>query len=882
MEREPLLDQLRAWHHGALRGAGRLVFVSGEAGIGKTALLRAFRDGLDTPVHAGFCDALDTPRALGPLHDIARTSLARLGPLLAGDDRHATFTALLGMLAEPPSVTVIEDAHWVDQATADLLLFVGRRIGELPAMVVVTYRADEIGRDHPLRRVLGDLATARSVCRLTVPSLSEAAVTALAEPFDRDGARLFALTCGNPFFVTEALNAPDGQIPATVRDAVLARASRLSPSARAVLDVVSLVPDRAERDLVDTVAAADAVALDDVVDSGMLVPDGAAVRFRHELARRAVESAVAPGRAARLHARILRHLAAAGADPARLAFHADAAGDAEAVLRHAPPAGDRATAVGAHREATAHYARAVRHAGGAPSGQQAELHQRHADACLRSGDLDTALDATALAIDAWHAAGDVERAAVVLARRSNLLWRTGRNAEAHESAERAVEMVTTPGPAMAEVRGAHARLLMLARDMPRAIALGTTAMDQARRHGDLRTLARALNVVGTAHWFTDPDRAVELLSASLDAAHRCGDAAEVAGAMINLGSGAGEVRRYPLADRWLAETIDWSTARDLDIWRGYALAWRARSEFEQGRWAQASASATEALVRHGREVPTRIVALTVLGRLRTRRGDPDAQGPLTEAWELAQRTGDLQRLWPVAAGRAENAWLSGSPERIEDLVAGTLRLARDRAHEWSIGELGYWRWVAGAEPEPGAAAPFALQMAGEPGAAAACWRQFGCPYEAAVALARGHGGRPARRVARFAGARRDARRGPRRPAAARAGRARAAPRSAAHDSRAPGEPDRPRGRGARPARGRPAQRRHRRTAAHRHQDRGPPRLGDPRQAGRRLAAGSRPPGRPRWMTGARNMGSAHRSTPPPRTAQSSSDSDTRSRKDSNR
>jgi DNA-binding CsgD family transcriptional regulator/tetratricopeptide (TPR) repeat protein len=533
------------------------------------------------------------------------------------------------------------------------------------------------------------------------------------------------------------LSAPAEQVPATVRDAVLARASRLSASARAVVEVVSLVPDRTELSLLEAVAAADAVALDEAIESGMLVPDAPAVRFRHELARLAVESAVPVGRAAALHGHVLAHLVAAGADPARLAFHAEAAGDADAVLRYAPTAGDRAAAVGAHREAAAHYARAVRHADAAPLDRQAELHERRSQACLRSGDLDAALDAAEQSIKRWHATGDVEREAVMLAHRSNLLWRNGRNVEAHHAAATAVSMVTRPGSAMAQVCGAHARLLMLARDMPRAIALGTTSMEQARQSGDDRTLARALNVVGAAHWFSDPDRAVALLTESLEVAHRAGEPIEVAGAMINLGSGAGEVRRYAIADHWLAETIAWSSARDLDIWRGYALAWRARSEFEQGRWAEATASATEVLTRHALEVPTRIVALTVLGRLRTRRGDPDAQDALAAAWELARRTGDLQRLWPAAAGRAEFAWLAGKPELIEDMVAETVRLGRDRGHEWSTGELGYWRWVAGAEPEPGAAPPFALQMSGDPGAAAEHWRALGCPYEAAMALADG-------------------------------------------------------------------------------------------------------------------------------------------------
>ena len=327
VERAVLLATMR----GFAGPGGCLLFVAGEAGIGKTELVNRFCAGLPagTAVYRGSCDALATPRALGPLLDIARIRPRGLGRLLAGgQDRHALFTAFLDLLATGPSVTVVEDAHWADEATLDLLLFVARRIGELPAMVIVTYRSEEVDRDHPLRRVLGDLATVRSVRRLTVPPLTEAAVAALAEQAGRDGAQLHAVTGGNPFFVTEALGAPADDVPATVRDAVLARASRLTGAARAVLDLVSLVPDRVEVALLEAIARESfevgSAGLDDALRSGMLVLDvPATVGFRHELARRAVEADVPAAHAAGLHGRILAFLAAAdGVDPARLSFHA--------------------------------------------------------------------------------------------------------------------------------------------------------------------------------------------------------------------------------------------------------------------------------------------------------------------------------------------------------------------------------------------------------------------------------------------------------------------------------------------------------------------------------------------------------------------------------
>jgi DNA-binding CsgD family transcriptional regulator/tetratricopeptide (TPR) repeat protein len=749
VERAELLASMR----GFARTGGCLLFVTGEAGIGKTALVNTFCDGLGagTAVYRGACDALTTPRALGPLFDIARTGPAGLGRLLAaGHDRHTIFTGFLDLLATGPSVTVVEDAHWADEATLDLLLFLGRRVGELPATVVVTYRGEEIDRDHPLRRVLGELATARSVRRLTVPALSEAAVAVLAEPAGRDGAQLHAVTGGNPFFVTEALATPGQDVPSTVRDAVLARASRLSAAGRAVLDVVSLVPDRVGIALLESAFAVGAEALDEGIQAGMLVLDGPAVRFRHELARRAVEADVPAAYAVGLHSRILAFLTAVDAvDPARLAYHADAAGDSAAVLRYAPVAAELASGMGAHREAAAHYAQALRHTAGSSTSQLAHLWERRADACERgawthtssgrSEQLAEALDASARAVELSRAAGDLEREAVVTARRAHVLRSAGRTAEAHDTARTAIALLEAvpPGRGQAMAYVAVARVMLIARHMPAAVALGTTAVSYAEKYGETGPLGWALGVVGSASWTTDPDRAVELSTAGLDAAREAGDDLAAAVGFGHLGVGATEVRLYEQADRWLAEAVEWSTERDMDGVRAFVRACQARSLCEQGRWSEADTVASEVVGMDMHNPMPRAIGLVVAGRLRARRGDPDPATPLDRAWAIAEQLGDLPLLWQAAAARAEAAWLAGRPDAIGPLVTDTYRLAVRLEHGWAAGELGHWLSVAGAGEEPTGftALPWARQMRGDPRGAARLWRQLGCPYEAASAMA---------------------------------------------------------------------------------------------------------------------------------------------------
>jgi DNA-binding CsgD family transcriptional regulator len=744
LEREPLLASLREFYSDASGGAGAMVFVAGDAGIGKSAVVGAFCAALDVEaaVHRGFCDALGTPRALGPLHDIARAHPRELGRLLVpGAERHELFTAFLDMIGSGPSVTVIEDAHWADAATLDLLLFVGRRIAALPAMVVVTYRAEEVDRDHPLRRVLGDLATARSVHRLVVPPLTEAAVHALAEPRGRDGARLHAVTGGNAFFVTEVLDADAEQIPVTVRDAVLARVGRLGSGARAVLDVVSLMPDRAEVSLVAEVADGALSGLDENVRSGMLVLEDPVVRFRHELARRVVEEDIPAARKVELHRLLLHCLESRDdVDPARLSCHADSAAEPAAVLRWAPAAARLAADLGAHREAAAHLARALRYTAASSAELRARLWEFRADESDRCGELADAIDASSRAVQLWREVGDVQREASVLARRTHMLWNSGRDVEAHESARGAVELLEPlpPGPVLAQAYAARAQMLMLAGEMPAAIAMGAAAIPLAEGFGDDRVLAWALNAVGSGYWPTDPDRAVTLLTAGLEAARRSGDDLAAAGVLSMLATGAVEIRRYDLADHWLGELVAWCTERDLDPLRGYGLAWQAVSYLDQGRWGDAMAAATEVADDPMQHVPSTIVALTVLGRLRARRGDPDPDGPLERAWMLAQQTGDFARLWPVAAARAESAALQGRPERIDGLVAGTYELAVERKHGWAVGELGYWLSIAGQDRPlvAGAAGPWALQIAGAAQEARRQWQELGCPYEAATARSR--------------------------------------------------------------------------------------------------------------------------------------------------
>ena len=245
LERDDLLRTLAAALDGAAAGRGRLILLAGEAGAGKTALVRAFTAGRpDAHILHGACERLFTPRALGPFLDIAESAGRELADVAerGGASAHEFVVALLAQLRRHvPTVLVVEDLHWADDGTLDVLKLLARRIEPLPALVLATFRDDQLGAGAPLRMVLGELAGTPAVERHRLPRLSRTAVRRLAGS-DAAAAQVYELTAGNPFFVTEAIAAGSGEVPATARDAVLARAAPLSPPGRRLLEAAAVVP----------------------------------------------------------------------------------------------------------------------------------------------------------------------------------------------------------------------------------------------------------------------------------------------------------------------------------------------------------------------------------------------------------------------------------------------------------------------------------------------------------------------------------------------------------------------------------------------------------------------------------------------------------------
>ena len=739
LEREPQLATLDEYAAQARRGEGRLVLVSGEAGVGKSALLEECeRRQPDSAWYWGACDGLFTPRPLGPLLDIAQ----QLGGSLRGatdrvESREEIFRSLLASVAASPAppVLVFEDVHWADEATLDLLRFLGKRMRTLPVLLLVSYRDDEIVPGHPLRRCLAQLATERSTRRVDVPRLTPAGVGVLAAGSGLSADELHHLTSGNPFFLTEVLRDPGNRLPASAREAVLGRIDGLSRPARRALDVAALLGTRVDLSMLDEVAQPSPEAVDELVDSGLLVPDGTGLRFRHEITRRAVEDSLPPHRSAPLHGRILALLRACDSDDdARLAYHAEGASDAAAVQAHATLAARRGAELGAHREAAEQYERALRWAGTADDRAQALLLDGLA---TEYGVLDRwadSMETRESALELWRAAGDEVREGDGLRLLSVAFWRLCRGDEAAAAIGTAVALLEPRGTCeeLARTLSTAASLSLDAGDGDTAQSLARRALAMAEQLGLAEVVSDATNTLSCGEqltgrpWLSSMARALEV---AVDAG-----ATQSAGrAYANLQSLATATLDFALAQRAYDEGLDYCEANDLPTYANCLVGGQVVVLESTGRYDEAVALGLGRMAVANLSPVNRLSTRITLGKILARRGDLAAWEQLDTALADAEALAEAQYLVLVHLARAEAHWLEGD----HDAAVEAVRLAadtNDRLDPSARGLLATWLVRLGLDRVPGPVEPaYAAQLAGD-ARAARTWDELGCPYDAALAL----------------------------------------------------------------------------------------------------------------------------------------------------
>lgn len=742
LERDDFLASLTEYAQDAAAGDGRLVLVAGEAGVGKTSLVEALHElRSDARWLWAACDGAFTPRPLGPLFDVAAQTGGPLDDACRnGADRELLFRLALDELATTPSVLVVEDVHWADEATLDLLRFLGRRVRTTSLLMLVTYRDDSLPSGHPLRTALGELSTQRATRRIALPVLSRAAVDRLAQDAGLRTDDVYRLTGGNPFYVTEVLHSWATRLPSTAQDVVLARVAGLPAPARDLLDATAIVGTAV--DLRTLAAVLDvgenelAGPAQDCLDTGVLgsVPEG--LHFRHEIARLTVEAAVPAHRQTDLHRRTLDALLASGcSDDARLAHHAEAAGDGDAVLRHALPAARLASDLSSHRESAAQYERVLRFDAGLEPSQRAAVYEQLAGQCSLIDSWERAVEAREYALAYWQQAGDPLRVGDATRLLARSLWRMCRGEEADAAAVAAVDLLEQLPPSI-ELGWAYGTLaaFRMYSDDAASVTLARKAQALAEEHGDTALLSDALNTEGSASYnLMDGGEATLRQALEVALEHDHGDLA--GRAYANLQAILSTPDRYTAAEAVYVEGTGYLAERDLGT---YLVCLRGGHSLvceRLGRWSEVERLCLATLEREELSPINRLNALTALGKVRLRQGRPEAVALIDEAVRLAADTADDVWIDQVRLLEVEAVWLAGDFTRARPL-AQALVATLQPFDPWQRGEVAVWArrcGLDGADPT-NLAQPYALEVSGDWQAAADAWRDLACPYEQALAL----------------------------------------------------------------------------------------------------------------------------------------------------
>ena len=752
LERDAVLAELDRERRAAARNGGRVVLLRGEAGVGKTTVIARFVAGLGSRARVlrGWCDPLSAPRPLGPLIDMlaefSGEQAAEQRAAIDSGDLEAIYARIVGLLAGDTAwVCVVEDAHWADGATLDLLRFLSRRIDSLRLLLVVSYRGDEIGGQHPLAVLLGDLATSAAVTRIGLEPLSKAAVAELAAGSGVNADALHRLTAGNPFYVTEVLAAgPDvlahEALPRSISEAVCGRLARLSSAGRETAYATAVCGARADLALVHEVCPAASSALVECLNAGVLVADAHTVGFRHELARRATLDQIPAYERRAWHKRVLTKLVEPPLDPDRLsalALHADQAGDTDAVIRYGPAAAERASRLAANREAAQLYALTLRHADAVAAEQKVEWLEQHAFSSYLSGFGEAAASSWRQAIAVRHALGDRLGEGEDLHWLSHQLYALGDTRNATDASLASLRLLEDIGPTsqLASSLATAAMLTAFGFD-PACGDYATRAIELGVELGDTAVVLRG-RFFSAFSTVLRSDTGWDQLEAAWRDAMAIEGLSEQAGTLGALISWHAAVHhRLESAEAYIEATSAFCATHDLGYFHSSTTGAAALVALHRGAWEDALARANDVLTQPAMPSAGRILPLITVGLIRARVGEQSG-GPLLDEAMTGAESEDLFRLGVVWAARAEAAWLAGDDDTAGREAQTALAAATEHADPWLVGHLRRWVHLAGAPiddaPTLDTITPYRLEVSGEWQAAAAEWTRLGCPYDAAIA-----------------------------------------------------------------------------------------------------------------------------------------------------
>jgi DNA-binding CsgD family transcriptional regulator len=750
VERDGFLSLLQAKHAAVAAGEGHCVFVSGEAGIGKTSLVKTFCSSLKdkSRVYQGTCDALFTPRPLAPLYDVLSQ---RHSPLLkAGgnmEERTVLFTGFLQELGDEAQTVVIvfEDIHWADEATLDFIKFFARRITQLHCLFLLTYRDNEIYAEHPLRNVLGQLP-AGSYTRMQLPPLSKNAVEKMAEEKGLNGQDLYVISGGNPFYVTEILASSNAGVPENIKDAILPVYSRQTDKLKEVWELLSVLPAGIRLKYIEQWDASQIAGIDRNLDSSVLILEKGQLTFKHELYRRTIETSLSPLKRVALNKKVIdlfgKYFEQDG-EIERIIHHAKNANEYDLVVQYAPVAGAQAAALGAHAEACRLYLSAIEYYQGTEKDVLIELYEPYAYECYLTNRISEAIIYSNRAMQIWKEKNIIEKTGNALWFLSRLWWFAGNRKNAAAFALQAVEMLEDQPVSTAKAMACSnmAQLYMLSKETEKCIFWGEKAIAMANDLNNNEILSHALNNTGTVQMCNPATRqkGIGLLQKSLDIALAHGFQEHAARAYTNLSSNGIAAKEYSFSKKYQDEGIDYCQEHDLDSWYFYMLSWRARLLLETGNWKEACNIAENLLKNERHPSVIRITALAVMATLKIRKGEATAVPLLKEAITLAFETMELQRIIPVLAACLEYEWISGNRYVDQSSIDTAIELIHQSNDFIEASEFAFWLYHARQQQidlsKRYEGYDYNIEKVLK---TAMFWKQAGCAYQYALALFAGN------------------------------------------------------------------------------------------------------------------------------------------------
>ena len=750
IERAAFLDMLQAKFSTVAEGEGHCVFVSGEAGIGKTALVKAFckEQSGDCDIYLGACDALFTPRPLAPLYDIIWQVNGQLWPKgHTVEQRSELFSEFFNEFSKRKRKTVIvfEDIHWADDATFDFIKFFARRITQLGCLFILTYRDDDISFDHPLRNVLGQLPPA-SFTRIQLNPLSREAVEKMAAEKGYSGEDVYGITGGNPFYVNEILSSYSLGIPDNVKDSIISAFNRQEGKTREIWELLSVIPTSFELKYLEKFEPSYATALERCIASQILLVKEGHILFKHELFRRTIEASLSPLKRISLNKTVLNLFKESfeqNEQLERIIHHAKNANDYELVVCYAPLAARHAALVGAHTESRRLFLTAVEYYQGNDKNVLIEFYEPYAYECYLTNQVKEAIIYATKSLNIWKEKNSKEKLGNCMRFLSRLWWLDGNRKNAEKFGEQAIEVLSDQPPSAAKAMAFSnmSQLKIFFDQSAEALAWGEIAISIATDLGDEATLSHALNNVGSVYMNlqSSEQKGTELLQQSLSIALKNSFHEHAARAYSNLGSNALKLKKYAFAAQALDEGIKYCEERDLDSSRSIKLSLKSLLNLETGNWNKAYDIANSLLNDENHLSAFTIIPINVVATIKMRRGEPYALQLMLRGAKKAFDTAELQRIVPFLISLLEYEWLTGKVIiKPDDLHTIKSRIEQS-IYDIEKNEFAFWLQKARKQDLflSNVDERFDVSTPKKAENAAAIWEKAGCPYRQALTLFEG-------------------------------------------------------------------------------------------------------------------------------------------------